>query len=281
MKKTICVLLTVLFLFGSALAQMDQTHSIAPADVDVKALQELCFGTDAQRIAETQREYGYSSFSLAASGGVPFCGYGPDSPATQLLQSRITIIRDADVAHQYGEVNSVIPGGVAPCGLSPEEARQIADGVMEKLGIDEPEYLFTTAYGRMKGTIPEYKITYLQRLGGLPVYWGSVEDEERQPLTNRIEVVIDGRNGELVVLQGYWSKFVPAEAPVALFDEEKACEVFRRVGISPAGIERCYFLTPAAGMKSRAIPAYRAGNNFIDAHTGQWLQLVSSPSYKP
>lgn len=281
MKKLICLLLVFLSLYGTALAQMDQAHSIAPATVDVEALQELCFGEDAQRIAQAQRQYGYNSYYLFANDGVPFCGYGPDSPVTQLIQSRITIVRDADAAHRYTETHNVFPDGIAPCELSPEEARHIADGIMEKLGVSEPEYLFITAYGRMKGTIPEYKITYLQRLGGLPVYWGSVGDSERQPLTNRIEVIIDGRNGELVALEGYWSKFVPADAPVNLFNEEKAREIFLRVGIAPEGMERCYFLTPAAGMEARAIPAYRVGSNFINAHNGEWLQLVSTAFYKP
>lgn len=109
------------------------------------------------------------------------------------------------------------------------------------------------------------------------MYWGSAGDAEKQPQTNRIEVVIDGRNGQLVALEGYWSEFVPAEAPINLLDEEKAREVFLRVGIAPVGMERCYFLTPAAGKNSRAIPAYRLGISFIDAHTGQWLQMGSTP----
>lgn len=55
--------------------------------------------------------------------------------------------------------------------------------------------------------------------------------------------------------------------------------MFLKLGIDPQSMERCYWMTPHADESGKkAYPAYRVKNTYLNAITGEWLQVASTPT---
>lgn len=296
MKRLIAFTLMLTMLFSAACAKgaqeiirdivmnnddgWDRVYAITPAEYNTDELKKFAFGDQAGEAVLEEREYGFQHYYLPGVNGVPFCGAGADHYLFHTMQSRLSIYRYKGEYHdeyQFDLSANVYPDGQLPEGMiSAEEAEAIAAFVAPMLGLKDAHHLSTTAYGRLPGSVPGYKAIYLQRLNSRPIYWGAADatgDADTQPTTNLLEVVIAGADGELIRAQGEWSAFEPAGHPAQVISPEAAQEVFRSAGIDPQPMERCYWLTPDPGQRN-AIPAYRAYNSFLNALTGEWLQLA-------
>ena len=292
MKRILSLILMLMMLVSTACAQdaqsvlqeivitrddsVDCIYMISPAQCNTNALLAFAFGEQAEVSVLENREYGFQHYHLPGIDGVPFCGAGPDHYLYYGMQARISIYRSTGADHQFNLSENVYPSGKLPEGMiSSEEAKTIADSIAPELKLDASHYLSTTAYGRMNGAVQGYKLVYLQKLNNRPVYWGASYDTENQPTTNLLEVVINGADGELIKAEGYWSSFTPAGDPQKVLVREVAEEAFAKVGIDPTGMERCYWMTPYGDDNGKkAYPAYRVKDTYLNALTGEWLQLA-------
>ncbi len=274
MKRFFCLMMLVMLCIGGASAQemADCVYLVQPAECNMDKLKELAFGEKAGQAVLEKREYGYQHYDLPEAEGVPFCGAGPEDAL--LAQARISIYCKAGEAYQFEMTENVCPDGTLPQGmLTADEARAITEAIPPALGLEEPQLLSTTTYGRMLDSVPGYKMTYLQRLNGLPVYWGAAADRFTQPESNLLQICVDGRNGELCHARGMWSRFTPAGNAQTLLDTEKAHSAFQAIGMNADRMERCYWMMPDPGTQPvKAYPAYRVSNTFLNAITGEWLQ---------
>ena len=297
MKRLMSLLLMLIMLFSTAYAQdmqsvlqeivmirddsVDCVYTISPAQCDIDALTAFAFGDQAKESVLENREYGFQHYHLPDIDGVPFCGAGPDHYLYYGMQARISIYRSTGDDHQFNMSENVYPDGKLPEGMiTAEEARSISDTIAPALGMLEPCYLSTTAYGRLTNALQGYKLVYLQKLNNRSIYWGASADVNNQPETNRLEVVIAGKDGELIRAAGYWSSFAPAGDPQKVIAWEAAQEAFLRLGIDPQNMERCYWMTPYADENGKkAYPAYRVKSTYMNAISGELLQLETRPTF--
>lgn len=294
MKRLIAFTLMLMLLFSAACAEgaqeiirdivmnnddgWDRVYAISPAEYNMDELKKFAFGDQAGEAVLEKREYGFQHYHLPGIDGVPFCGAGADHYLFRPMQSRVSIYRYKGEYHdeyQFDLSANVYPDGKLPEGLiTVEEAEAIAAFVAPMLGLKDAHHLSTTAYGRVPGSVPGYKLVYLQRHNSRPVYWGAATaqtDDDVQPRTNLLEVVIAGADGDLIRAQGEWSHFEPVDSSAQVISPEAAQEIFRSAGINPQNMERCYWLTPDPNQR-KAYPAYRAYTSFLNALTGEWLQ---------
>ena len=297
MKRLMSLFLMLIMLFSTAYAQdmqsvlqeivmirddsVDCVYTISPAQCDIDALTAFAFGDQAKESVLENREYGFQHYHLPDIDGVPFCGAGPDHYLYYGMQARISIYRSTGDDHQFNMSENVYPDGKLPEGMiTAEEARSISDTIAPALGMLEPCYLSTTAYGRLTNALQGYKLVYLQKLNNRSIYWGASADVNNQPETNRLEVVIAGKDGELIRAAGYWSSFAPAGDPQKVIAWEAAQEAFLRLGIDPQNMERCYWMTPYADENGKmAYPAYRVKSTYMNAISGELLQLETRPTF--
>ena len=297
MKRLMSLLLMLIMLFSTAYAQdmqsvlqeivmirddsVDCVYTISPAQCDIDALTAFAFGDQAKESVLENREYGFQHYHLPDIDGVPFCGAGPDHYLYYGMQARISIYRSTGDDHQFNMSENVYPDGKLPEGMiTAEEARSISDTIAPALGMLEPCYLSTTAYGRLTKAVQGYKLVYLQKLNNRSIYWGASADTDNQPTTNLLEVVIAGADGELIRAEGEWSSFAPAGDPQKVITWEAAQEAFLRLGIDPQNMERCYWMTPYADENGKkAYPAYRVKSTYMNAISGELLQLETRPTF--
>lgn len=280
MKKLASFVLLCCMLFSYATA--DCLYAIQPAQPDMKALKDAVFGSHAKEAVEEQRDYGAVFYSLPDRNGAPFCGAGPDSELMRYYQSRISGVPEVEdrELHQFSLMENLFPQGELSDkgGIAREHAMHIAQNWMNRLDMTDAQLLSVAAYGRIEGLKPDYKITFLQTLNGLPIYWGDMLDDGRQPQSNLAYVVLDGESGSLVELSAFWSRFTPLGEESAEISRDEAAQAFTSLGLDAEAMERCYWMTPASGPDARAYPAYRVRNAFLNALTGEWLQFETYPS---
>lgn len=292
MKRLMSLLLMLIMLFSTAYAQdiqsvlqeivvtrddsVDCVYMISPAQCNMDVLRTFAFGEQADESVLESREYGYQHYRLPDIDGVPFCGAGPNHYLYYGMQAGISIYRSTGNDHQFDMSHNVYPDGNLPEQMiSAEKARSIADTIAPTLGLTEPHYLSTTAYGRLTNAVQGYKLIYLQKLNNRSIYWGASADTENQPTTNLLQVVIGGADGELIKAEGYWSNFTPTSDPQKVITQETAQEAYAKIGLDPQNMERCYWMTPYGDDNGKkAYPAYRVENTFLNALTGEWLQLT-------
>lgn len=279
MKKLAAFVLLCRLLSSCALA--DCLYAIQPAQPNMKALKDAAFSSRAQDAAEEQRDYGRVFYSLPDRNGPPFCGAGPDSELMQYYQSRISVVPEVEdrELHQFSMMENLfsqselsVTGGIAR-----EHVMSIAQNWMNRLDMMDARMLSIATYGRIESLKLDYKITFLQTLNGLPIYWGDMLDDGRQPESNLAYVVLDGESGSLVELSAFWSRFTPLGEDTAEISRDEAAQAFTSLGLDAEAMERCYWMTPASGPDARAYPAYRVHNTFLNALTGEWLQLETHP----
>lgn len=279
MKKVFAILFALLLMLGAAHAETDYVYSVKPAECNVSALHAICFGEGAKVESRKNSADRVIYHLTEKTESVPFCGVGPYN--AQMSQNIITLLRYSGEEYQHKLSWNVFPNGTAPGTVSADQAKTIADAFAPQIGLDGAQYLFTTAYGRIENAAPEYKITYVQRLNGLPVYWGAAvsNDDEADAWaesTNRMDVVIHANTGEVIELEAQWSAFASMGDPQELITEDQAASTFAEMRIEVLNLERCYWMTPLTGEDAKAYPAYRNGNSYLNALTGEWLQLDTS-----
>jgi len=284
MKKILCLALILALFATAAYAEQDTILTVsALRNVhQTEFIRELCFGDEYRDVVITSNLGEVEGYREGRQGKAPYFIAGPDRSRKPVLQSHYYIRRSDDKAYWFDRTMNAIPNGIVVGGITMEEARILADEIAKGMDLPQAEFLYITAYGRIKGAKPVYKAVYVQKHDGLPLYWGLSDgtDEPIQP--NAMEIILDAMTGDLVELEAHWSLLISAQTPHELRTEDEAIAMFSKLGVEPKGMERCYYLTPYSGRgdEAMAYPAYRVGGNFYDLFYGRVMQTSIVPEYQ-
>lgn len=269
MKRTLSALLIALLVFGSASAAPMNEYTLSPFAFNAQAMLSLTFGDRAADAQPDDRDYPF--YSLPGSSGAPFCGLDDTGSFGQMRLILFTEVNALE-SHEPNLYDNVEPSGVAKCALTPEQAREKAEGWLSQLGVSDFYLQSVTAYGRLAKLPGGYMLAFGQQADGVPVYWAASLYDAEMGLSsgsNRLEVVV-GDSG-LVSLYGYWSAFTPAKQNIPVLSEQEEIAAFAGMGETADTMELC-FLLKGTRDEARAIPAYRFQNRFISAEDGATLQ---------
>lgn len=265
MKRLLLMLLALLMLCGAACAETE--YKVLPAEINMDVMLAEAFGDRVGEAKLEKRENGGLFYDLT-DDGAPFCGVQHDT----ITQTDLSIYTQAfiDAAHEPDLDDNVVPSGVAACKLTREEALARSEDLAARLGLGEQSLQCVSAYGRLRYTVPEYKVCFLQRWNGKPLYWAASAQGGNLPIqTNRATFV--WADSGLVRMNGNWSRFEPTGDDRTLIGEQAAKDALTAIGEAPDIVEGCYLMRGSA-KQATATPAYRYQNRFVDAFTGEVLQ---------
>ena len=288
----LCTLLLSCSLCGT-LAEESRTVVWRVTDpvINMEALQTETFGADLSSVREEQRDYDSDSFVWSLTGeGVPFCGIDHNRGAEE-IQARLSIARHADEGEERTYYYNLDEWNAIPeeSGFdAPRAMETLTEGqsLLARLGLatenTAPAPVSFSTLGRMEGTTPCRKVVYVLALDGLPVRWSAeslrFEDgNQTKPIIDPCYVTIaySDKDG-LLMLEGTWCSFEPLTQAQEVLRAEDALPLFLQAGLvsttdSPSALEACWFLS-VNGQEATATLAWRAGNSYLSAVDGTWLQ---------
>ncbi len=286
----LCAVLLSLCLSGAAAeeSRIVVWRVTAPV-INTEVLQTEAFGPDLSAVREERRDHDSLFWSLTGEG-IPFCGIS-HSRGTENMQAWFNIYRHADAGEERTYYYNLDEWNAIPeeSGFdAPRAVETLTEGqsLLARLGLatenTAPAPVSFSTLGRMEGTTPCRKVVYVLALDGLPVRWSAeslrFEDgNQTKPIIDPCYVTIaySDKDG-LLMLEGTWCSFEPLTQAPEVLRAEDALPLFLQAGLvsttdSPSALEACWFLS-VNGQEATATLAWRAGNSYLSAVDGTWLQ---------
>ena len=149
--------------------------------------------------------------------------------------------------------------------------------LLSRLGVTDVEPVYFSALGSMQGSAKCYKVVLRQTLNGLPVHWGQgvikAKDDIEFNIVDGCEAVLvySDRDG-LLNANGRFCDFKPIGPKTGTVSQADADAKFAERNLTASTPEQCYYLS-IDGAYATATLAWRVANTYLNAVTGEWLQL--------